>query len=83
MADIETPRWRDKNKIGNIMSRLNKHAEGEIEMTTSQIQAAKLYLDKTLPNLASMQMSGDPEGAPIKTEGKMVVEFVGAVDAKK
>lgn len=80
MADIETPRWRDKNRIGNIMSRLNKHAEGEIEMTSTQISAAKLYLDKTLPSLANVQMSGDPDGAPIKTEVNLNVNWAGSGD---
>jgi len=65
MADFEPPAWRCKNKIGNIMSRLNKHANGEVEMTATQITAAKLYLDKTLPSLSSTQHSGDPEGTPI------------------
>lgn len=71
MADIETPVWRNKHKIGNIMSRLNKHAEGEIEMTSTQIQAAKLYLDKTLPSLTSTKIAGDPEGSAIKVESKV------------
>lgn len=64
MADIETPRWRSKEKIGNLMSRLERHANGEIEMTATQIRAAQLYLGKTLPDLSSMQHTGDKE-API------------------
>lgn len=67
MADIETPRWRCKEKIGNLMSRLEKHGRGEVEMTTSQIQAARLYLDKTLPSLAATTHSGDSD-KPIKHE---------------
>lgn len=67
MADIETPRWRCKEKIGNLMSRLERHGQGEIEMTTSQIQAAKLYLSKTLPDLASMQHTGDAEKPIVHT----------------
>lgn len=61
MADIETPRWRDKHKIGNLMSRIEKHANGEIEMTMSQINAAKLFLSKTLPDLNKTELLGDPE----------------------
>lgn len=61
MADIATPKWRDKNKIGNLMNRLQRHANGEIEMTTSQIRAAEVYLKKTLPDLASTQHTGDKE----------------------
>ena len=46
------------------MARLNKHAEGEIELTTSQVAAIRLYLDKTLPSLAATTISGNPE-APL------------------
>lgn len=58
------------------MSRLNKHANGEVEMTKTQITAAKLYLDKTLPSLSSTQHSGDPDGAPIKVDGKIEIVHV-------
>lgn len=58
------------------MSRLQRHAEGEIEMTPSQIQAATLFLKKTLPDLQSIQHSGDAEGTPIKTSLSVVFEGV-------
>ena len=61
MADIETPRWRDKGRIGNLMSRLYRHAEGEIEMTATQIRAAEAYLKKTLPDVQSVTLKGDAE----------------------
>lgn len=58
MADIETPTWRCKQKIGQMMTRLEQHGQGLIEMTPSQIQAAKLYLSKTLPDLARTEHTG-------------------------
>lgn len=61
MPDTHEPKWRDKGKIGNIMMRLGKHAKGEIVMTTSQIRAAEVYLRKTVPDLSSMTLQGDPE----------------------
>ena len=61
MANIEEPVWRCKQRIGNLMARLNKHANGEIELTQTQVAAIRLYLDKTLPSLASTQHSGDKE----------------------
>lgn len=59
MADIATPEWRDKNKIGNLMARLKKHADGEIEMTSTQLKAAEIFLRKTLPDLSSVAGSVD------------------------
>ena len=61
MANIEEPVWRCKQRIGNLMARLNKHANGEIELTQTQVAAIRLYLDKTLPSLASTQHTGDKE----------------------
>ena len=75
MADIETPRWRCKEKIGNMMSRLQKHGAGEIEMTQTQIAAAKLYLSKTLPDLQSIQHSGDADN-PVKVDAKVEIVHV-------
>lgn len=46
------------------MSRLNQHAAGEIKLTTTQVAAIRLYLDKTLPSLAATTISGNPE-APL------------------
>lgn len=75
MADIETPTWRCKQKIGAMMSRLEKHGQGEIEMTSSQIAAAKLYLSKTLPDLSSMQHTGDAD-KPIQVKGAIEIIHV-------
>jgi hypothetical protein len=55
MPDIQTPAWRDKNRISNIIKRLEKHANGEIEMTATQIRAAEIYLRKCVPDLSSVQ----------------------------
>ena len=59
MADNQEPQWRCKEKIGNIMNRLYKHCTGEIKMSPTQIGAAKLYLGKTLPDLASVALTND------------------------
>lgn len=53
MPNIDIPTWHNKNKIGNLMARLNKHAKGDCPMTPTQIAAARLYLEKTLPSLAA------------------------------
>lgn len=77
MADIETPTWRCKQKIGNLMTRLQKHGYGDISMTATQIAAAKLYLSKTLPDLQSIQLSGDGDN-PIKVDSKIEIVHVKA-----
>lgn len=52
-------RTRLKIKTSQLINRLNNHALGEIEMTASQIRAAEILLNKTLPNLAAMQVTAD------------------------
>lgn len=61
MADIEAPRWKDKIKAGQLMNRVLKHANGEIEMTKSQLQAAQIYLKKVIPDLSATTVSGDKD----------------------
>ncbi len=72
--ECREPAWRDKQKIGALMTRLRKHAEGEVEMSQSQINAAKLFLAKTLPDLARTEMTG-LDGKDL-IPSKVQIEFV-------
>jgi hypothetical protein len=56
-------------KVGNIINRLQKAAMGEVEMTPTQLNAAKLLLDKTLPSLCATEIS-QPE--PQRTREELV-----------
>lgn len=50
---------RAKIKAGNIINRLTKLIEGEIEMAPHAVTAALGLLRKTLPDLTSVEHSGD------------------------
>lgn len=52
---------RDKIQASNIVHRLVKHVEGEIELSATQITAAKVLLNKVLPDLKAVEhgVSGD------------------------
>ena len=59
---------RKRIKTGNLINRLQKNADGElicpytkerIEMTAGQIKSAEILLKKTLPDLKSVEISGD------------------------
>lgn len=41
---------RTKIKVSNIIDRLEKHVNGEIEMTPAQVTSARILLDKTMSN---------------------------------
>ena len=44
-------------KVGNIVNRLQKAAMGEIDVTPTQLNAAKVLLDKCLPNLTATEIT--------------------------
>ena len=39
---------RQKIKVSQIINRLHKHVDGDIDMNVSQLQVAKLLLDKVI-----------------------------------
>ena len=41
---------KSKIKVSNIIDRLEKHINGEIELTTTQVTSARILLDKTMSN---------------------------------
>ena len=44
-----------------LVKRLQAHAMGELELTREQIKAIEILLKKTLPDLSSVELTGDPE----------------------
>lgn len=50
---------RAKIKAGNIVTRLQKFVEGEVEMVPHQVTAALGLLKKVLPDMTSVEHSGD------------------------
>ncbi len=65
---------RQKIQVTQLINRLQGHALGKIEMTPTQIDAAKFLLNKRIPNPPT-EISG-PDGAAIPV--KATIEFVGA-----
>lgn len=49
---------RAKIKTSVIVDRLVKHIDGKIELSTTQVQAARILLDRTIPTLTSTELSG-------------------------
>lgn len=75
MANPRPPAWDDKVKSGNLMSRILKHANGDIEMTKTQLDAAKIYLSKTIADLSRID-------GVTKHEGGITIEVVQFGDNK-
>jgi hypothetical protein len=52
---------RKKIQTSQLINRLHSNAMGEVDMTPAQVQSAKILLDKSLPNLASVTVGGDTD----------------------
>jgi hypothetical protein len=57
-----TEEWKQKIQASNLITHLGKCAIGEIEMTSQQIKAAEILLKKVMPDLKSVDMSGELNG---------------------
>jgi len=63
MGEIRTAAQRQRQKIqsGMIIGRLQKCVKGEIVMSPSQVNAARILLNKTLPDLKSLDVQASIE----------------------
>ena len=60
-------RARERIQTGMIISRLQKHMNGELEMSGTQIQAARILLSKALPDLQAVEHSGNIDSKAART----------------
>jgi hypothetical protein len=70
----QATKTRDAIQTGLLVNRLQDHAVGNIEMTTSQIRAAQILLNKTIPDLKAIEHSGDAENPVITKIEKHIVD---------
>jgi hypothetical protein len=55
---------RDKINAGILVERLTECALGQLELTSQQMKAIEILLKKSVPDLSSVEMTGDAD-API------------------
>ncbi len=55
---------RSKIQASVLIDRLHKHANGELEMTSTQVKAAETLLDRSVPKLSQIQHTGE-DGGPL------------------
>jgi hypothetical protein len=70
---------RAKIQASQLINRLTAHALGESDMSATQVQAAKILLDKTLSNAPTITELSGPEGAPLQVQQINVLP-VAAID---
>jgi hypothetical protein len=58
---------RQKIQASMLINRLHDHAMGKIKMNATEVRAAEILLDRSVPKLSQIQHSGE-DGGPIKIE---------------
>jgi len=48
-------------KVGQLLKRLQGHADGQVELSATQIKAAEILLKKTVPDLKQVDLQGNLE----------------------
>lgn len=69
---------KDKIQGSQLVKRLQDHANGELDLTPTQIDAAKFLLNKIISNAPQDLNVGGQEDNPFVT--KIEIEFVGTKD---
>jgi len=67
-----TEETRQKIQTSQLINRLMSHAEGKVDLSQTQIQAIKILLGKSLPDLQSIALTDPSHSAP----AKLVVEWI-------
>lgn len=52
-------------QASQLINRLISHANGEIEMTQSQVNAARIVIGKAIPDLKAVELTGEG-GGPVR-----------------
>jgi len=71
----QTQKTRDKIKASQLINRLVKHVDGEVELSATQVNAARILLNKVIPDLKAVEHSGI-DGEPIAHSHNHTLEFV-------
>lgn len=53
---------REKIQTTQLINRLTNHVLGKNEMSSTQVRAAEILLNKSLPNLQSTTLTGEDDG---------------------
>lgn len=70
---LHDQKTREKIQTSQLINRLQNHVDGVIELSATQIRAAEILIRKTLPDLSSVEHSGEiSTTATEMTEGQIL-----------
>jgi predicted signal transduction protein with EAL and GGDEF domain len=59
---------RAKIQAAQLINRLTAHAQGEVELSSTQVRAIEVLLRKTLPDLSDVRMEVDAQPITFQLE---------------
>lgn len=68
---------RARIQASQLVNRLTDHALGEVELSATQIRAIEILLKKSIPDLSSIEVSGDEEN-PLQLVGRIELVALGS-----
>ena len=71
---------RTKIKVAHLINRFQSHFDGELELSATQIQAGKILLDRALPVLQSVEVSGEITTSKVIRAPSMAVNPIAWAD---
>jgi len=64
---------RAKIQAALLIGRLHGHVMGEVDLTAAQVQSARVLLNKSLPDLSNVTLSGDTDNPIIQRIERVII----------
>lgn len=58
---LHDDKTKERIRASQLLNRLNSFANGEIEMTQAQVNAARVVIGKIIPDLKAVEHSSNPD----------------------
>ena len=78
----QTQKTRDKIKTSQLINRLENHAFGNVDLTPTQVNAIKILLGKTIPDLKQTDIDIQSSNGSMSPPSVVRLVGVSADDAK-
>ena len=58
--------WKTRIQVSMLINRLQDHANGKVDLKPTQVEAIKVLLKKTAPDLSSVSVGQDEALGPVQ-----------------
>ena len=74
---------RKKVQTSQLINRLQDHVVGKVDMSPTQVRAAEILLRKSLPDLSSVEHSGEVTTRPSELSDDALARIIGSGRGKR